>query len=68
MSNKSFNEMLENIKLISNKLNDPNTSMEESINLFKEGKEIISQAKTQLETLEGEIKKVLDNDELEDFN
>ncbi|AOG60518.1 exodeoxyribonuclease VII small subunit [Spiroplasma helicoides] len=67
MNNKNFTEVLEDIKSISKKLNDSETSMEESIELFKQGSELIKIAKKQLDSLEGEVKKVLDDNNLEDF-
>ncbi|QHX36684.1 exodeoxyribonuclease VII small subunit [Spiroplasma sp. BIUS-1] len=67
MSAKNFNELLDEIKNISNKLNDSNTSMEDSIELFKKGTEMIKEAKDQLTTLEGEVKKVLENNDTTNF-
>ncbi|AGR42139.1 exodeoxyribonuclease VII small subunit [Spiroplasma diminutum] len=67
MSTKNFNELLDEIKNISNKLNDSSTSMEESIELFKKGTEMIKEAKDQLNNLEGEVKKVLENNETTNF-
>ncbi|WP_158500859.1 exodeoxyribonuclease VII small subunit [Spiroplasma cantharicola] len=67
MNKKNFNELLDEIKNISNKLNDSNTSMEDSIELFKKGTDMIKEAKEQLTNLEGEVKKVLDNNEVTNF-
>ncbi|QBQ07706.1 exodeoxyribonuclease VII small subunit [Spiroplasma gladiatoris] len=67
MENKSFKETLETIRNISNKLNEPSTSMEEAIVLYKQGTEMIKQAEEQLTKIEGEVKKVLENNQLEDF-
>ncbi|WP_339021758.1 exodeoxyribonuclease VII small subunit [Spiroplasma endosymbiont of Atherix ibis] len=59
--------MLNEVKNISDKLNDSNTSMEESIELFKKGTELIKEAKEKLTNLEGELKKFLDNNETTNF-
>ncbi|AGR41224.1 exodeoxyribonuclease VII small subunit [Spiroplasma taiwanense] len=67
MNEKNFNQILQEIKIISDKLNDSNTSMEESIELFKKGTELINEAKKQLLSLEGEVKKVLDDNKTEEF-
>ncbi|AUB31645.1 exodeoxyribonuclease VII small subunit [Spiroplasma floricola] len=67
MNKKNFNDLLNEIKNISEKLNDSNTSMEESIELFKKGTELIKEAKDQLTNLEGEVKKVLENNEFINF-
>ncbi|QEH61878.1 exodeoxyribonuclease VII small subunit [Spiroplasma chinense] len=67
MSDKSFTQSLDEIKEITKKLNDSNTSMEDSIELFKQGTSMIKHAKEQLETIEGTVKKVLEDNKLEDF-
>ncbi|WP_339020191.1 exodeoxyribonuclease VII small subunit [Spiroplasma endosymbiont of Atherix ibis] len=67
MNRKNFNDLLNEVKNISDKLNDSNTSMEESIELFKKGTELIKEAKEKLTNLEGEVKKVLDNNETTNF-
>ncbi|AHI52909.1 exodeoxyribonuclease VII small subunit [Spiroplasma culicicola] len=67
MENKNFTEILDQIKEISKKLNDPSTSIEDSIDLFKNGTAIIKEAKQHLETIEGEVNKVLENNQVEDF-
>ncbi|WP_339030956.1 MULTISPECIES: exodeoxyribonuclease VII small subunit [unclassified Spiroplasma] len=67
MNKKNFNELLDEIKNISDKLNDSNTSMENSIELFKKGTDMIKEAKEQLTFLEGEVKKVLDNNDVTNF-
>ncbi len=41
--------------------------MEESIELFKKGTELIKEAKEKLTNLEGELKKFLDNNETTNF-
>ncbi|QGS51946.1 exodeoxyribonuclease VII small subunit [Spiroplasma tabanidicola] len=67
MEQKNFIENLDKIKEISKKLEDPSTSMEEALELYKIGTEKIKKAKEQLETIEGEVKKVLDDNSLEEF-
>lgn len=61
MEEKNFSDFLDELKDISNKLKDNETSMEDSINLFKRGQEIIEKANTQLDTLQGEVNKVLED-------
>lgn len=67
MANKSFTETINELKDITSKLNDSTTSMEDSIELFKKGSDLIKIAKVELETIEGEVKKVISETEMEDF-
>jgi|GEM_PF-6866985 len=67
MSNKNFSDTIEELKNITTKLNDPNTNIEDSIELFKKGTELIKVAKIKLESIEGEVKKVIDENSEEDF-
>lgn len=67
MNNKNFSDTIEELKNITTKLNDPNTNIEDSIELFKKGTELIKVAKIKLESIEGEVKKVIDENSEEDF-
>ncbi|AKX34135.1 hypothetical protein SLITO_v1c04820 [Spiroplasma litorale] len=63
----NFNELLDEIKNISTKLNDPSTKMEDAIDLFKKGTKLINDAKELLQNLEGEVKKVMEDNKIVDF-
>lgn len=68
MNETKLREILLELKEISNKLKSDDTPIEESIEIFKNGCKLIEKAKLQLDEVEGEVKKVLDNNNLENFN
>jgi len=58
---KSFEEKLESAKKILEKLQDPQITLKESMELFKKGKEELTEASKMLQEAELEYKELLNN-------
>ncbi|MCL1936706.1 MAG: exodeoxyribonuclease VII small subunit [Defluviitaleaceae bacterium] len=52
----NYEQFIEKLEEIVNKLENPDTSLEDSINLYKEGIDIAKFCNEKLDSMEGEIK------------
>ena len=65
----NFEELMEKLEQITNKLEKENLNLDESVELFEEGMNISKQCSEKLENAEKRITMILDPDSMEeDFN
>ena len=67
MNNKSFEENLNRLKEIVKLIQGGELSLDESIEVFKEGIELSKYLENKLSSVEAEAVKIFENDELVDF-
>jgi exodeoxyribonuclease VII small subunit len=58
---KKFTDTIKEINAITNKMKDPNSSIEEAIEDFKTAKKLIEEAEVQLKKIEDEVYMVLED-------
>lgn len=64
---KTYDQLINEIKNELNQLNGNDISMEQAVKLFEEGLEKINIAKSKLEEYKGKINKVLADNSIEEF-
>ncbi len=67
MNNKSFEENLNRLKEIVKLIQSGELSLDDSIEVFKEGIELSKYLENKLSSVEAEAVKIFENDELVDF-
>lgn len=63
----SFEEALENLEIIVKQLEEENIPLEKAIDLYQKGMKLTHKCQTKLKDAEEKMVKVIQNNELEDF-
>ncbi|AHI53897.1 hypothetical protein SSABA_v1c04900 [Spiroplasma sabaudiense Ar-1343] len=66
-NDKNFDELLKEIKENIDKLDSPQIAMDEAVEIFKKSLESITAAKSKLDVIKGEVKKVIADNKIIDF-
>ncbi|WP_342268419.1 exodeoxyribonuclease VII small subunit [Spiroplasma endosymbiont of Aspidapion aeneum] len=64
ITKRMINDIMLELKEKSDKINDPNTSLEDAIELYKQSKALFDEFGEKIKTAEGEVMTVSENGEL----